>query len=191
MLLLLQSAAAAGTLFIGVTDTTSLSATEADVTDFSSDVIESFDVSLTDTATLAVAVSRGETASLSLVEVTVLTTLGAISIAGTDTTSISATETSVVDVAVGVTDTTSVTLSSETGGTPAVADVVNSVTETTSITLTDAGTVDRRDFNSVDFADDETASIALEEKATLTKLYPVSRAKFRLGAWSIKFRIRK
>lgn len=191
MLFLLQSAAVAGTAFINATDTASLSATEADVTDFSSDVYDSFSIRLTDTATLSVAVDRAETASLSLVEVAVVTALTPTDYAVTDTTSLTITETSVVDVAIDVTDTTSLTLSSETGGTPDVLSDSISGTDTASISITDLASVDKRDFNQVDFVDDDTASLRFEEVATVTKINPVSRAKFRLGTWSIKFRIRQ
>lgn len=191
MLLLLQNPTVAGTVFLGVTDTASLSATEADVTEFASDVYDPFAIRITDTATLSVRVDRAETASLSLVEAAVVTALTPTDIAGTDSASLTLTETSVVDVAIDVTDTTSLTLSSESGGTPDVLADSIAGTDTASISITEVSAVDKRDFNQVDFVDDDIVSLYLEDAATVTRLYPVSRAKFALGAWSIKFRLRK
>ena len=187
MLLLLQSAVAAGTEFKSASDTAYLSVVEDGFDDYESGVIEPIRLTITDVASLAVNVSRGETVSLRLVEVSVVTAFGGLSAAGTDTASIALTEVAAVDVATDVTDTTSLTLTDT--ATADVYDNLLSVTDTASLTLTDSGTVDRRDYGAIEYEDDDTVRIRLEESATVGRYSPVAGARIDIGTWSIRVMI--
>lgn len=188
MFLLLRSPSVAGTVFVNATDALSLSATEGDVANFSSDLLETLAFNFSDVASVVVQLNRSESFNVSLTEAAVVTAVAPANIAGTDTLSVSVAEIAAVNVAVAGTDTLSVS-DTETGAVT-VRDVLIAGTDTVAVSIAEIGTVDRRDFNQIFIDDDETLAISLDERATLEKNYPVSRIKFELGAWSIKFRMR-
>ena len=184
MLILLRSASVAGTEFKAAVDTAYLSVVEDDLSDVYISVLQPYALRVTDIAVSAINLPRGDDAGINLVEVAVVSTTVPVSIAGTDSQGLSATEVARVDVAIDVTDTASLTLTD--GGAVDVLDNLLDVTDTASLTLTDAGSLDRRDYAAVPFVDDDTMRLRLEEVAFVDRYSPVAGMRVTFGEWTVR-----
>ncbi len=184
MLLLLTSAAVAGTEFKAGTDTALLSATEGLVSDFEIETLDNLGLSISDVATLVVGVSSGDNASITLSDNASLAISGTTAKPASDTTSLALTDTGAVSVTLEVTDTSSLTLTGE-AGTVDFSQIAKDVTDTASLSLDDQAA--QTGVATTDVSVGDAISLFIEDSAAIVDLLPVVLIRFESSPDQIRF----